>query len=438
MRGIGYQIPVPAPMLSPMKRIASSLNLLSLLLGIPAGAAFGQLDFWDLPPISYSDTPATDAISKMAAELAAGTLEIEGQGALERLEFVLNKLEVPVESQVLVFSKTSLQNGRIHPKNPRSLYFSENAYVGYVPGGAMEAIIHDPVLGPVFYLIESGGKQGLRIERDTNNCLSCHATGRTEGVPGMLIRSVYPDSDGHPLLHLGTNDVSHETPLDQRWGGWYVTGSSSLPHLGNRVFSEEGDLEPKGHPIEDVGGLLDISKYPLPTSDIVALVVLEHQCEMHTLMNAAAMNYRRARHFTKTMDPGSDPDSGSAGGVAESWADKIVECMFFKDEADLGEGIEGNAGFQNAFASQFPRTEDGDSLAEFRLYGRIFKNRCSYMVYSDAFRGLPETVKGKVLARMRKVLEGTDPGIDWIGAPERKRISRILEETFDGWNLEEK
>lgn len=374
----------------------------------------------------------------MAAALSDGTLKIDGEGDLERLEFVLEKLGIPVESQVLVFSKTSLQNGLIRPENPRCLYFSENAYVGYVPGGAMEAIIQDPVLGPIFYLIEIGGKGGLRIDRDTNNCLSCHATGRTEGVPGMLIRSVYPDEDGHPLLHLGTSEVSHETPLEQRWGGWYVTGNSSLPHLGNRVFSEKGDKEPAINSMENLSGLIDISKYPLPTSDIVALVVLEHQCKMHTLMNAATMNYRRARHFMKTIDPESDPDSGSAGSVSESWAEKIVECIFFKDEADLGEGIEGNPAFQKAFASQFPRTGDGDSLAEFRLYGRIFKNRCSYMVYSDAYRGLPTSVKEKVVLGMKRVLDGTHPEIDWISGSERKRISHILEETLEGWRPAEK
>ncbi len=400
--------------------------------------ALGQVDFWDLPPIRYSDTEATDQISGMAAGLAAGKLHIEGDTDLKRLEFVLSKLGISVESQVLVFSKTSLQNGLIRPENPRCLFFSEDAYVGYVPGGALEAVIQDPVIGAVFYLIEIGAKEDLLIDRDTNNCLSCHATSRTEGVPGMLIRSVYPDEHGHPLLHFGTNDVSHETPLEHRWGGWYVTGNSSLPHLGNRVFSEKSNREPLISSLANLEEFINVSKYPLPTSDIVSLVVLEHQCKMHTLLNAGTMNYRRARHFMETIDPESDPDSGSAGTVSESWAEKIVECMFFKDEADLGEGIEGDPAFQKAFASQFPRTKDGDSLAEFRLYGRIFKNRCSYMVYSDAFRGLPVSMKEKVIASMKRVLDGTHPKIDWIGASERKRISHILEETLEAWHPAEK
>ena len=421
-----------------MKFFALPLIPLALRLGLFPEVAQGQVDFWDLPPIHYSDTVATDSLAQMASALASGRMKVEGESGLERLEFVLKKLGVPVESQVLVFSKTSLQNGLIRPENPRCLYFSENAYVGYVPGGALEAIIQDPVLGPIFYLIETGGKAGLHIERDTSNCLSCHATGRTEGVPGMLIRSVYPDADGHPLLHLGTNDVGPETPLGERWGGWYVTGNSALPHLGNRVYSETGAREPRVSSLKDLRGKIDVSKYLLPTSDVVSLVVLEHQCKMHTLINAASLNYRRARHFMETIDPESDPDSGSAGRVAESWSEKILECMFFKDEADLGEGIEGDPSFQRAFASQIPKTADGDSLAEFRLYGRIFKNRCSYMVYSDAFRGLPAIVKAKVFAGMEKVLDGTHPEIGWIGGSERTRISRILKETLEGWPAAEK
>jgi len=404
------------------------LNLLGAVL---AWSGLGQKDFWDLPPINYSDSAPTDGVARMAADLASGKARVKGESGLERLEFVLETLGVPVESQVLVFSKTSLQNGMIQPKNPRCLFFSENAYVGYVPGGHIETIIHDPVLGPVFYLIETGGDAGLKIERDTNNCLSCHGTGRTEGVPGMLIRSVYPDENGHPLLHLGTNDVNHETPLEERWGGWYVTGRSALPHLGNRAFEEGGDIAARTWELDDLSGLLDTTKYLRPTSDIVALMALEHQCQMHTLLNAATMNYRRAYHFGKSIAPDTDPDSGSAGRVAESWADKIVDCMFFKDEADLGEGVEGNAEFQKAFASRFPKTGDGDSLAEFRLYGRLFKNRCSYMIYSDAFKGLPPTLKALVIAKIGRVLAGEEKDFDWIAGSELKRIAKILEETLD-------
>ena len=123
-------------------------------LGMVSGL-HGAVDFWDLPPLRYSDTAATDPVAKLAAEIASGRRGIEGATVLDRLRFVLNLLEVPEESQVLVFSKTSKQNPLINPANPRALYFNERSYVGYVPGGEIEVLTHDPVLGPVFYLIDT-------------------------------------------------------------------------------------------------------------------------------------------------------------------------------------------------------------------------------------------------------------------------------------------
>jgi hypothetical protein len=390
-------------------------------------------DFWEMPPIRYSDTVTNNSLTKLAVDLASGAREIKGTSGLDRLRFVLNELHVPEESQVLVFSKTSHQNSLIHPKNPRSLYFSENAYVGYVPGGDIEAIVQDPQLGPVYYLIEATPR-GLDIERDLTTCISCHATSNTENVPGMLIRSVFPDEDGHPLLAMGTRLVDHETPLAERWGGYYITGRSSLPHLGNQFFMEDSTPEAKPSYLFDLSKTLDVSKYLRPTSDIVALLVLEHQCRMHNLFNAAAMNYRRALFLSQVLNPKAGPDSGSAGMVADSMADKIVNCLFFKGEADSGEDLEGNADFQRVFEARFPRTKDGRSLADFKLYGRVFKYRCSYMIYSEAFKDLPGQVKLLVLKKMHSALAGKDPAYDWLKASESQKIEAILTETLPAWN----
>jgi hypothetical protein len=403
------------------------------LFGLQGVLAQGNRDFWDLEPIRYSDTMPTDRLAGLVKKLEERKLEGQPGQGLKALEFVLDYLNVPRESQVLVFSKTSLQISRITPQNPRSLYFSENAYVGYVPGGAVEVIAHDAVLGPVFYLVESDKDGAMKIERDTNRCLSCHATSRTENVPGMLIRSVYAEETGHPILQLGTHDVAHETPLADRWGGWFVTGRSSLPHLGNRVFKEDSDLTPSSIPIKSVGGMVDAKNYLRPNSDIVSLLVLEHQVKMHNLINAAAMNYRRSVYFMKTLNPDADPAQGSAGDIADSGAKDIVDYLFFKDETDLGDDVEGDPGFQQAFVKRFPKTKDGESLAEFRLYGRIFKNRCSYMVYSEAFKGMPDALKNRVIARMKRVVAGEEEGFEYLKESERKRIDTILSETLDGW-----
>lgn len=420
--------------LSMMKfRILMLSLLLPGMLGLPVAMAQGKKDFWDLSPFFYSDTAPTDALAVLQKRIEAGEIDVSKHYGMKSLQLVLGALNIPVESQVLVFSKTSLQNDRIGPATPRALYFSEDAYVGYVPSGHIEVIIHDAILGPVFYLISQGREDSLEIRRDTNRCLSCHATARTEDVPGMLIRSVYAQESGHPVLQWGTHDVHHETPVADRWGGWYVTGRSAMPHLGNRVFANDSPLTPSSIPIRSVAGLVDTRPYPRPSSDIVALLVLEHQVKMHNLINAAGWNYRRSLHFMKQLNPDVAEGDGSAGGVADRGAEQIVDYLFFKDEADLGEGVEGDAGFQQQWINRFPKSKAGESLAEFRLYGRIFKNRCSYMVYSDAFRGMPLVLRKKVIARMKQVLRGEITGFEYLKPSERGRIDGILSETLDGW-----
>lgn len=412
----------------------------NLSLGIACLAMTGwvsaqRVDVWDLPPLRYSDTAATDRVAAMAAKLAAGGIPLRGKTPLEKLRFVLETLEVPESSQMLVFSKTSKQINRISPRSPRSLYFSPDAYVGYVPGGAIEVIVHDALLGPVFYLIELDGPQGLDIRRDTSDCLSCHGTARTEGVPGMVVRSVFPEASGHALLSLGSTTVTHETPIEDRWGGYYVTGSSFHPHLGNRVFEEAGPVGPEKQELTTLGGRIDVSKYPRPTSDVVALVVLEHQCRVHNLLTAAGMNYRRARFLAGVVDPGADPDAGQAGRIADAAADDVVDALLFKNEADLGEGLEGDREFQRDYLAQFPKSSSGRSLADFRLYRRIFKLRCSCMVYSSAFEHLPLRVKRAVMVRLKKALSDGDQEIaPHLKASEKRKIREILEETLSAWN----
>lgn len=399
--------------------------------------AWGHVDMWDLPPIRYADTPARDQLAELDSALKRGERPLAGMSSLEKLDWVLKLLDVPESSQMLVFSKTSKQVGLIHPRNPRCLFFSENHYVGYVPGGAIEAIVQDPVLGPVFYLLDPGTEEGVKVMRDSGDCFSCHGTTRTEGVPGVLIRSVFPDADGHPMLNLGTTLVTHATPLEERWGGYYVTGRSESGHLGNRIFEEDRKPRPEVSALDDLTKVIECSKYPRATSDIVALLVIEHQCRVHNLLTAAAMQYRRSYFLSKAIDPEADPDAGQAGRISETMAGRVVEALLFKDEADLGEGVEGLEEFQSDFSSRFPRTPDGDSLADFKLYGRLFKNRCSYMVYSEAFRAMPPRVKSSVMKQLKRALvEGEGQGAE-IGSRERKRIVGILEATLPAWSERE-
>jgi hypothetical protein len=229
------------------------------------------------------------------------------------------------------------------------------------------------------------------------------------------------------LLSLGSVTVDHTTPIGERWGGYYVTGNSAIGHRGNRVF--EGDesfrkLEPDR---------IDGSRYPRGTSDVVALMVLEHQCLVHNLLNAAAIRYNRAEWLAKVIDPEADPGTGQAGRIAEAMAGKIVAALLFRGEADLGEGIEGSRDYQRDYAARFPKSSSGRSLADFRLYERIFKHRCSCMVYSKAFDSLPPRVKEATLELLRDSLEAGEGPADHLPASERRKIVSILDDTLPAW-----
>lgn len=403
-----------------------------------AAGTFGSavaLELWDTAPVFYSETHPNDSIAKLAADLSTGAREIEGGTDQEKLRFVLNLLGIPIESQILVYSKTSHQNALINPKNPRCLFYNENAYVGFVPGGAIEIAIHDVTLGTVFYLIDlNQNDRSQVISRDTSTCLSCHASGRTESVPGVLVRSVRPDTNGHLLLHLGTELIDSTSSINVRWGGYYVTGHSSLPHLGNRVFDESGKPSDAPTELRTLTGTIDTSRYLRDTSDIVSLMVLEHQCRMHNLLVAASMEYRRSQWFQQSLGAGNGSDR--LPKLAESLATKITDAMLFKDEAPMGDaGVDGDPLFQDTFGKRFPKSKDGISLADFQLSSRIFKHRCSYMIYSQVFDSLPAAVKSAVFVRLRAALEGGRDFPD-IKASERKKIVRILEETAPGYTSE--
>jgi hypothetical protein len=416
-----------------------SLRLYAIWVAASTGMSFAATDLWELPPMRYSDREATDPLAVLAAASAPGMVSTAAQTPLERLRYVLKLLDVPEESQVLVFSKTSKQNSLIHPGNPRCLYFNENSYVGYVPGGDIEVITHDPVLGVVFYLIRSGGEpQTMRISRDNSQCLTCHGTARTESVPGVLVRSVFPDESGMPIFSHGSFLIHHGSPLHERWGGYYVTGHSSLPHLGNRTFTESTDRPVPAQAIhlKSLEGKIDTSRYLRDTSDIVALLVLEHQCHVHNTLAAAAVNYRRAYWLQKSLDPSSDPDAGSAGRQADDAAKRIVELLLFENEASLGdEGVTGDTAYQDAFARRFPKSRDGRSLADFNLYGRLFKHHCSYMVYSSTFRSLPERVRSAVIRELHAVVtnETSPQNHPELKMPARRRLAAILGDTLAGW-----
>jgi hypothetical protein len=402
-------------------------------------SAIAQLSSaYEEEPISYSTAETSnhaDFLSLAIQAMPDKQLPQNGRKALDRL---LDEFSVPVESQVLVFTKTSLQRNRIHPSNPRALYFSEDAYIGYVPGGILELILHDPDLGIVFYEVRPR-TQTISRSRD---CLGCHGGSRTDHWPGVFIRSVYPHPDGNPITSTGSYLTTHESPISERWGGWYVTGKhGKARHLGNLTISDPKtinhlDLD-AGANVSTLSRYFDTSKYPLDTSDIVSLMVLEHQCEMHNRLSRGMLRTRKWMKYQQELDRSlgrkvASIPTGTALTVVRGETERIVDYLLYRGEAALpDEGIGGSKEFQKAFRGNRKEDSQGRSLKDFDLQRRLFKYRCSYMIYSKAFDSLPDHLENAVFKQLVSVLrsEARRDRFENLSKVERATILEILTET---------
>ena len=253
-----------------MHRLFASLSAL-VVMGDP-GRLFAQSgDEYEQAPIRYSTTAPKDVISKLEARLHSGELKLTGDDRAN-FETLLRELNIPVASQVLVFSKTSFQRERIKPTTPRAIYFNDECYLGWVPGGLFEVASMDPELGPIFYSFDPHEQtlpNKARFSRD-EDCLRCHGGQFVRGIPAVFVRTVHSDAAGDPLLKFGTEVVDHRTPFSDRWGGWYVTGRHGPSvHRGN-VFAceEKGELVVHYEPGANVTNLAPLLR---PAANISSL-----------------------------------------------------------------------------------------------------------------------------------------------------------------------
>jgi hypothetical protein len=427
-------------------RPGARLPALRLLLLALAGAAPGRaqgVPEYDKPPVNYSAAVPADGIAALQRRLAAGEFSFPaGASETEVLAALLAELQVPVASQVVVFSKTSLQRGRIRPQQPRVIYFSDTAYVGWVPGGLIELTTVDPQLGPVFYAFDLPAlRQGPpRITRDPE-CLSCHGGTFVRDVPGVFVRSVFAAQTGEPLLRYGTLVVDEQTPFTDRWGGWYVTGyRGGPPHRGNAFAAESADqlvFAPTAERPEELSAYFDTRTYLAPTSDVVALLVFEHQTAMQNTLTRAAFAARKMiayqrglqQHFKET--PTDEPVYDSVKSVFHGSVQDVLDRLLFRKEAALPEGVVGSEAFRAAFAAGARRAPDGKSLRDFDLHGRMFAYRCSYLIYSEMVAALPEPLKSRLFDRLRAVLESKEQPDRYAHIPvaERQSILAILRAT---------
>jgi hypothetical protein len=369
----------------------------------------------------------SDPVSLLNQRIRQGTAQLRFENRAGYLRSVIDALDVPVESQIAVFSKTSLQLQRIAPTNPRTIFFNDSAAVAWVRGGFIELASVDPQQGVLFYSLEQRPARKSQIE-PRQDCLGCHISDVILGVPGMVIRSRFTAPTGMPLLILGGYATDHRSPFEERWGGWYVTGSAGTArHMGNVLIVDEDHPETSlvGPPsvLQSLEGRFDTAAYLSPYSDIVALMVFNHQMQMTNLMTRMGWEIRAAVE-----------DKRDLSGLLRDGVEELVDYLLFLDEAPLAGRIRGTSGFAEKFAARGPVDSKGRSLRQLDLEKRLLRYPCSYMIYSEQFDSLPEQARTAIYRRMWQILSGeeTDPKYARLSPADRRAIVEILRETKKG------
>jgi hypothetical protein len=385
------------------------------------------------PAIEYATRPRADRVAQLHARLQAGETTLAFDQERGFLRAVLEAFDIPVESQTLVFSQTSLQARFIGPATPRAIYFTDDVAVAWIPDApAIELAAHDPSQGVMFYALRQRGVGPRGFERP-RECVECHISGTTLDVPGLAVGSAIINPAG---VAYSSVPVDHRTAFESRWGGWYVTGDTGEGrHVGNTVATDQAApelvTETANLNLDTLRSRFDTTAYLTPYSDVAALMVLEHQTHMTNLLTRTGWVFRIAAHENRrTGGLFARPDTTDDPVLTTAVRD-LVDYMLFIDEAPLTDPIVGSAGFEAVFQQRGPVDRHGRSLRELDLDRRLFRYPCSYMIYTAAFEALPTDAKDAIYRRLWQVLSGADPDPRYanLSTDDRRHVADILRDT---------
>lgn len=407
-----------------MKRLLGPICSLGFLIAAAAHQS-GQ----DVLP-EYRNATPNDPVAALQKYPQALQYD-EGHGYLRS---VLHRLNIDPSSQVLVFSKTSLQTPYIGPLSPRAIYFNDRCYVGWIPGAPnIEIAAVDPVLGPQFYTLANRPSGSPRIVRQVDECLQCHDSAMTGNVPGVMTRSVYAGADGTLFTAAGSFLTTSSSPLSERWGGWYVTGRSGASlHMGNEPARGD-EANPTldritGTNVTDLSSYFNTGVYLSAHSDIVALMVMEQQTTIENAVTHASYETRAALKYADDMVKfGLDKthlDAETAERIDHA-CEPLVRALVGADEPLLSSPLAPSNEFAKRFALSAPADAQGRRLSELDLQTRVLKYPCSPMIYSAAFRGMPPQAKDRVMLRLREVLSGKDGSVHLYGVSPARRAAAL-------------
>ncbi|MEJ0084551.1 MAG: hypothetical protein WDO72_02610 [Pseudomonadota bacterium] len=418
---------------------------LAICLSVPGLAQIavrnqGYIPYSDAP-IYYRSENIDDAVTLLQQRIDSGKVQLEYDAKDHGyLKSVLKLLDIPLSSQTLVFSKTSFQYPKISPEHPRALYFNDDVYIGAVhEGREIEVVSFDKQQGAIFFILHEQQADKPRFERAELDCTQCHIAAGTRGVPGVLLRSVQSSNTGSPVPGARSYITDQDSPIEERWGGWYATGSIATRTLAN--LSAQPGATAKTVSLAPLQQSFAPSAYLEPTSDEVALLVLAHQTQMHNLITLTNYKTRIALHDLEKKSGTLDADAALPDATRQQFerpAEQLLRYLLFTNEAQLPgldrKQIAAESAFAREFAARGPRDSKGRSLRDFDLRTRTFQHPCSYLIYSDAFDALPEPSRTYVYGRLLEILSGQDQSPDFktLSAEDRRAILEILLETKAG------
>ena len=378
-----------------MRLVAITLTVVAAMLAMPPRA---------VQVTQYSKAEVlSDPVSLLQKRIATGEVKLRYTPERGYLPSLLKELGIPASSQMLVFSKTSLQIDRISSATPRAVYFNDDVYVGWIPDAPMmEVASVDPRYGTIFYTFPQSETKVPSFQRLELPCTSCHGP-VNDDVPAPLLLMMSSDVNeaGDEVKDfLLTTDRS---PLSERWGGWYVSGTAgSAKHMGRRIPT-------------------DTKRYLSPHSDMVALLLLAHQSDVHNRIGEASQKMRIS--------------SGTAD--LEEAVEPLVRTLLFSGAAPFTAPIRGSSKFAAEFSAKGPRDRRGRSLRDLDLRTRLLRYPLSYLIYSESFRQLPVAAKEYVYRRFREVLSGADRSEDFrhLTAADRTATLEVLTATFPEFAL---
>jgi hypothetical protein len=426
-----------------VKTCVQTLWVILVAILLPAaGTAMMQItSSGDRALNEYMKGHADDPIARLQQKIDGGTANLPFDKKWGYLPAVLRAMKIPESTQTLVFSKTSFQIDHISRRTPRALYYNDDVYVGWVQGGpVLELASVDPVLGTVFYTLPQKASDRPQFERLNEGCLVCHDSSSTGGVPGLLMRSLLVDVDGNPILSAGSTVMTDRSPLNERFGGWYVTGTTgSQLHRGNSYYPDVASA--LGNPntyvsrmnlaatsnLSSIPDGVDTTPYLTKHSDIAALMVLTHQTQIHNLITRVSYEVR-----TAIQDEGVDPPvSDITRNRIRNATEPLVTALLFGWTPELTAPISGTSGFAAEFSKLGPFDRQGRSLRELDLKKRLFRYPLSYVIYTESFNAMPKPAKEYVYKRFREILTGADKSMAFsqLTDSDRTAILQILEDT---------